>query len=187
MKTYRFVFALLMVAITAHGQGTINFGNFVLAPGGVLPDGPFTVNQPIFDIGGVGKLQGPQYVAQLYVASAGVVGDPVPFRTGALAGYWDSVLRVVPNALPGTPVTVAVYAWDTLAGSSYAAARALGRAASSIPFALVLGGGGNTPADLVGLRSFTVPQIPEPSQVLIGLAVAGVLFFQRLICRHRSC
>ena len=186
MKTYRMIIGLIFTAITVLGQGTINFANFVVAPGGMLPDGPFNVNEPVFNIGGVGKLEGPQYFAQLYVASAGVVGDPVPFRTGAFAGYWDPVLRVVPNALPGSTVTVAVYAWDTLAGSTYEAARVLNRAAASTFFTLVLGGDGKPPADLLGLRSFTVPLIPEPCTGLLGFVGAMSWFFKRLICRQRK-
>jgi len=176
-------------AVTALGQGTLNFNNSPATVGGA--------GAPIFDVGGVVKLEGTMFLAQLYagpdVNSLSPVGDAMTFRTGAGAGFVNTTglntARVVPTVKPGATAQVQVRAWNSLGGTvnSYQAAfnAGLGAHYSEI-FGVKTGGDlgdGNPPvppANLVGLQSFSLQIIPEPSILALGvLGMAGLLLRRR--------
>ena len=168
----------LVFAVHLAGQGTVNFANRVTG----------FVDAPVFGIDGITKLIGASYMAQLYagatVNSMAPVGDPLPFRTGTGAGYINTSgvdpTRTIPGVAAGAVAFVKVVAWDTMWGATYETAW-WSNGASSV-FALTTGGGGvppGPPANLVGLQSFIVGWIPEPSSMALGLLGAAVLFLRR--------
>jgi hypothetical protein len=134
---------LALNAFAALAQGTINFNNRVPSAG---LDARF--------YGGGGGLPGPYWLAQLYVDGSSV-GSPVPFRTGAGAGYFSGGIVAVPGHGGGTTVAVEVRVWKC-ATSFEGACGGRGRSA---PITVTLGGAGeppSTPANLIGLS----PDVP---------------------------
>jgi hypothetical protein len=173
--------AVSLLPLTLRGHGTIYFSNRVLAEG---------VNAPVFYPDAVTLVDGPGFVAQLYVSlTPGIisglypVGDPEPFRTGAGAGYWVPNLRLIAEAEPGTTVGVDVRVWSLNGGATYEDAYAtrawdvwVGR---SNPFDVTLGTT-ESPAYLKELDSFYVfptTLISEPTVfalATLGLVLLGV-------------
>lgn len=180
MKKLIAIAAVVVATIAAQAQGTLNFAN----------RGAFAANgtdAPVTSASGA-RLDGPGFMAQLYVGSSPTslapAGSPVPFRTGAAAGFVTA--STVTTSLPaGSTASVAFRAWDASTGSSYDLATVRG---SSSILSIVLGGAGappSVPADLTGLASFALagtgpgPVVPEPSTVALGLLGAGALFLRR--------
>ena len=162
--------------LVIRGGGSVYFMNLSPSQG---------VNAPVYDTDGVTLLEGPAYVALLDAgpdtASMQPVGDPVPFRTGDGAGYFDLAnapgggVRVIPSVAPGTTAYLRVRVWETARGSSYEEALAAGgKTGVSTVFSLVTGGSGDPPSvppPLRGLESFLlvadIPYIsPIPDQVI---------------------
>lgn len=85
---------------------------------------------PIFDVDGVSKLAGTNFVAQLYAGPSltllRAVGSPRFFRTGVYAGLFESQLVTLPNIPSGVTSIVQVRVWETSKGASYEEARAVG-------------------------------------------------------------
>jgi len=147
--------AKLIVTDAANGGGNINFRNRFLSDAGT------NVDAPVFDLDGVTRLNGSNFVAQLYGGRAlewlRPVGQPSPFRTGFSAGYFYSQLLTLPTVPPGSNAIVQVRAWETSRGSSYEEARALGgKFGKSELLTVVVGGGELPPANLEGLSSFNL-------------------------------
>ncbi len=146
-----------MFLVQAAAQGTLWFSNLPAAvPGG---------GAPVYDVCGCNGLEGPLYVAQLYAGNNDwtltPVGPPVPFMTGTRAGFFsDPTARVIPNALPQTPVEVEVRVWAITDGATYEDALAHGGlTGASAPIHVYLGGSGEPPglpSSLIGLTSFTL-------------------------------
>ncbi len=116
----------------------------------------------IYDVDGTTRLQGSDFLAQLYAGPVGgelrPMGQPVPFRSGAGAGtlFGDTVLiRTVPA---GERADVQIRAWEATAGATYETAiSAPGRHGESEILTVVTGNAGEPPtlpAYLTGLRSF---------------------------------
>ncbi len=181
MKKLIAIAAVVVATIAAQAQGTINFAN----------RGAFAANGADAKVLGVSgaALDGAGFLAQLYVGSSAsslnAVGSPVPFRTGAAAGFVSASTVTVAGIAGGSAASVAMRAWDASTGATYDAATVRG---SSAVLSIVLGGGGNppaVPADLTGLAGFSLagagpgPVIPEPSTVALGLLGAGALFLRR--------
>ncbi len=174
MKKILFIAALLAAAAGAQAQGTVAFSNRSSA-----------VDAPVFDIGGTTKISDPNIVAALFLGDV-QEGAAAPFRAtpAAAAGYWNpgtDSSRTVDGQPGGTSVTLTVRAWDSTKGATYAAAVAAGgKYGQSDPFTVTLGGGGSppsTPADLVGLKSFSL--VPEPSTIALGALGAAALLLRR--------
>jgi len=98
--------------------------------GGMIFLDTTTNNAPIYDVDGVTRLSGSNFLAQVYAGPGAEilrpVGAPIVFPTGANAGYLLAISRRVPDVAPNTTAYIQVRAWEAAAGSSYEAARALG-------------------------------------------------------------
>jgi hypothetical protein len=175
---------LFAAAPSAHPQGTVYFNNKVSSAG---------INAPVYDtVMGGAKLEGSDYKAQLYAGPAGTtedklvaVGAIVDFLTGVAAGYLNvgtDGSRSIPGVTPGDNAVVQIRAWRAAAGATYEEALAsplpgakAGKSnlvtVQTPPSALM------TPANLVGLQSFAVVAVPEPTMLaLSALGVAWLLF-----------
>ncbi|MBM3878814.1 MAG: PEP-CTERM sorting domain-containing protein [Verrucomicrobia bacterium] len=177
-------------SVIALGQGTVNFNNYVPDP----PAGVNWVYAPIF----CNNLQlaGSAWLAQLYGGptedSLSPVGAALPFRTGAASGFIQSAgvhtARTIPDIPPGGAAVVEIRVWEAAKGATYEEARAAGgRYAHSYPVFLARTGDPTTtppglPVPLVGLQSFDVCYVPEPSTWLL-LGVGLALFS----CLPNSC
>ena len=85
-----------------------------------------SINAPVFDVDGLTPLEGADYLAVLYAGpsqtSLESIGAPIPFLTGAAAGYFnrsadpDSGLRALPTVSPGHLAYVQVRGWEAAAG-----------------------------------------------------------------------
>ncbi|MCL5098327.1 MAG: PEP-CTERM sorting domain-containing protein [Candidatus Omnitrophica bacterium] len=176
MKKLVLIVACMLASAAAYAQGTVNFSNYAPASG---------VNAPIYYIDGVTKLAGTAYMAQLYAGidagSLAAVGDPLAFRTGAGAGFLvaSSAPYTIPGIGGGATATLQVRAWEVATGATWDAAQVRGQ---SDTFQLALGNAGQPPtppADLVGLKSFNLAAIPEPSTIALGILGAGLLLIRR--------
>ncbi|MBE7499025.1 MAG: hypothetical protein HS113_01690 [Verrucomicrobiales bacterium] len=144
----------LFAGAPSWAQGQVNFGNRVTIAG---------IDVPFFDCDGVTRLSGPEWVAQLYAGPVGTpenqlraVGIPVPFRTGAAAGYLTSSPVVIPGIPLGGPAVVQVRMWEAAAGPSYesAVAACRKRYQSNVLKLAYTGWPPAAPVDLVGLQAF---------------------------------
>jgi len=171
----------LLVAVGAFAQGSVQFSGRVTG----------VYDAPVF-VGAVGgtKAEGPAYMVQLYAGSTasnlGAVGAPLPFLTGAGAGYWKTTGTVV----PATSIDASgnsflqVRAWATAAGATYEAASASGSGFGlSNTLTIKPTNAPDVPALLTGLTSFSissaVPVVPEPSVMALGALGGLVLLLRR--------
>lgn len=173
MKSLIVAAAVGLVAIGALAQGQITVGNRVTGK----------VDAPITDDKGV-KLDGAAYLAQAYVGktadSLAPVGAALPFRTGAAAGYITSTATTIANAPDGTPLFVQLKAWAAAGGTSYEAAYAAGKLAGFSNIVPVTAAEApNLPQPMVGLTSFALAAIPEPSILALGMLGAAALLLRR--------
>jgi hypothetical protein len=170
--------ATLVVTNVAEGGGLIDFRNrFFAAP-------PATNEAPVFDIDGVTRLNGSNYLAQLYagpsIATLRPVGVPSPFRNGFAAGFFVSQIVTLPNVPPGSNAVTQVRAWEQQKGSRYEEARALGGKFGRSGLIEVTAGGGLIPAQpLIGLSSFNLqaglPQFTVGRIQLLEREPAGII------------
>jgi len=171
MKALLVSAATSLVAFVALAQGQFNFGNRVTVAG---------IDARMFYWDCITPLSGAAFLAQAYAGmewdSLTPVGSPVPFRTGAAAGYISS--HIVTTPYPGgTPVWVDMRVWEAAGGATYEAAVASGRFyGRSNPIQLLVAEAPLVPPDMVGLQSFCV--IPEPSPLALGLLGAAVLLLR---------
>jgi len=179
MKKVILTLCSTLVAIGAYAQGTVNFSARVVG----VYDAPVYVGA----VGGA-KAEGAAYLAQLYAgateAALAAVGEAVPFRTGAAAGYWTAASRAIPSVAPGANAAVQIRAWAAASGATYeAAASANGQIGRSATLTIKTGGDGSPPslpANLAGLTSFAISGfvIPEPSILALG-ALGGLALLLR--------
>jgi hypothetical protein len=184
MKKLIYVAALLVASLSAYAQGTVAFNNRSLP----------AIDAPVFDVGGTVRLDGAAWFAQLYAGPVGTadtalaaIGSPTTFRTGAGAGYINAVSEIiVPGVAVGGTARIQMRAWDATFGTYAAAQAGNGKIGSSSSFDVAnLGGQGPAgppavPATLVGLTTFSLTQVPEPSTIALGaLGVAALLFRRR--------
>jgi hypothetical protein len=175
--------ACLALSVGAFAQGTVNFNN---SPGAVGGTGA-----PVFDADGTTRLEGTGFSAILYAGadenSLAAIGDPLSFRTGAGAGFFNTTgidtARTIGTVAPGATASIQVRAWETAGGTiaSYDAAVAGGfKTGVSAIFTVATGGVGDPPslpANLVGLTSFNL--IPEPTTYALLALGAATLFLRR--------
>jgi hypothetical protein len=136
----------------------------------------------IYDVDSTTKLEGAQYLAQLYAGTDALnlqpIGAAVPFKTGYFAGLFSGGSRYINAISPGDLATVQVKAWDCSFGSSYEMAAAVGgKVGASRIFTAKSGGFMMPPMPLAGLNSFslqlsfTPPPPPAMSQTLQDRAI----------------
>jgi len=109
------------------------------------------------------------------------------FLTGAFAGLINQRTATDPNRPPGTTeVNVQLRAWDNRMGTVTSWAQVMaagGQIAGGSSDVLVLtgplGGGAVTPPQTLGLRSFQLTQVPEPSLIALGALGLGALLLRR--------
>lgn len=181
MKKLILTLALGMACVSAFAQGTLNFGNANAA-----------VNAPIWqDALGTGvKIGGTGWIAQLWYGPAGtaegaLVAHPTTSTfstTAAQAGYFFGGARTIDTIAGGSVAVIQVRVWNAAAGSSWSSAlqSPIGYTGASSLLNISLATPPATPANLVGLTSFAVVPVPEPSSfALAGLGAAALMIFRR--------
>ncbi len=146
--------ATLSILASVSGGGTVDFRNRPANPADPL-------NAPVRDVDQLTPLNGNSFQAQLYAGPTidrlRPVGEPVPFRFGFTAGYFERRQLGLTDVPPGSNAFVQVRAWDRTVGESYEEARALGgRFGRSSIFSILAGGNELPPAPLIGLTSFNL-------------------------------
>ena len=115
--------AKVTVLASANGGGIVHLANRYL-------QGATTNEAPVFDVDGVTRLTGSDFVAQLYagptLAELRAVGTPSPFYTGLMAGFFQPQTITLSTVPPGATVFTQVRVWQRSKGASYDEARALG-------------------------------------------------------------
>lgn len=187
MRIKTLILVGMIAALPAFGQGRITFANTATGTG-------VAGGSPVTDVGGVTRLTGATFWAQLYAAAgAGVaegslvaIGTPTNFRTGAGAGFVPAgIVAVLTPGTPGTAATVQMRAWEGAAGSTYEATLAGGgKVGTSLgTINVTLGGpdpGGGVPfldPFMIGMQPFSL--VPEPSTIALGLLGAAALLIRR--------
>ena len=201
MRTIRHLALLLFTVLAAPGQGLINFDNgisgVVQAPiyGADIVNPSLQTNRntpaviPTGDPSFTGiLLAGSGYTAELWGGPLGSAEDSLTplgtttFRTGPSAGYIVPVQVPILSAPVGERATFQVRVWDNLGGTvtSWDQAKSgyfgpFGSSALFSPPEII----GANPLNLVGLTSFNLVAVPEPS--VVALAVLG----SALLTQHR--
>jgi hypothetical protein len=144
-------------------EGRVLFGNRVSPEGIDAPVswlGDFRLGVPL---GGSGPVSGAHFLAQLHVSAPGIfdgwVGQPVPFRTAAAAGYISNHEVTVPMADDSDFVTVMMTAWIADLGGSFSEAVAKGLGGFGISNRLTIRPAvqpGEHPTPLIGLLPFSL-------------------------------
>lgn len=206
MKKLLITLAMTACVVTfAYAQGSITFDTSAAAGVGarvLMPDGT-----PVGSTA-AGAPAGTLFLAQLYVGAGNVsdsaslvpVGNPVNLRSGSSGGYSQITgtttlgvpvdpTVVVPTIPGGALATIQMRAWWAgPGGNTYQQyyeydGPAAGLFGASPLLVKPLGGGGTPPgppADLVGLESFRLIPVPEPTTwALLGLGAAALLIFRR--------
>jgi len=175
MKKLLLVTVLMVASVAAYSQGTLNFANFVTVPAPGI-----SVNAPVFNVDGTTRLAGTQFQAILYggpdAGSLQAMGPAIGFSTGAGAGYFIGGQRIVTTVPGNTIAFLQVRAWDSLSGVTWDTASI--RAVSPI-LQLSLGQAPATPPNMVGLQSFSLAAVPEPSTIALAMLGAAALFLRR--------
>lgn len=171
MKKFLLTLAIVGISFASFAQGTLNFNNKVGT----------TVDAKVSRLSD-GTGAGAGITAQLaLVAPGGSLTFLLPtttFKT-ATAGqkfYVTAPLSfVVPGTAAGQSINVRMLAWETSFGSYDAAKSANGLTGFSNDISVVLGGPvagapDALPGNLLGLQSFTISGVPEPTTyALLGL------------------
>jgi hypothetical protein len=120
------------------------------------------------------------------------LGQPATFSTqGSQAGYFFGDTRTIPGTASGEVITAQVRVWNLADGASWtqAAFSPFGRTGESTLFLVTLTAPPFPPANLIGLRPFSIDvpiSIPEPKgcELLVVVAAVG-LAWSRKSCRIR--
>jgi hypothetical protein len=191
-------------AVSVFAQGTIGFRNSTGASGytthvylgATARSGNGATDYPVgaTDWTGYSLLSGSGYMAQLLTgtvnseASLLAQTGTVTFRTGTSAGYNSGGVTVTANNVASDQAGFfEMVVWDTKGGTitSWAAAQNAWLAGTTAAgesgiFGAVFGGTGTPPQGLVGMTSFSIYTIPEPTTfALAGLGMAALLVFRR--------
>jgi len=195
MKRLLSLACALVAGVSAFAQGTINFNN-----------GAAGVNAPISAVYSTTKLAGAGFIAQLYAGAAGTAWNSLTaitptatFGTGVSAGYLTSASGAGSRTITGVPTgSTAAFqfrvwsanfaSWDAAwaayqAGDATAKVGVNGWSGTGLPDTVLtspaLGGGATTPPNMVGLTSFRLYAVPEPSTIALGVLGAAALFLRR--------
>jgi len=170
--------AALMACVGAMAQGTVTFKNNVAG----------VVSAPVFNSDGVTKLAGNAFYAQLY-ANIGGSFTPVGSPTAFLANGFVSggTVTIPATGVTAGNVTLQMRAWEaTTAGTAGTYEAALGANKKAGISETITVAAGNpladppgVPGNLVGLKSFNITGIPEPSTIALGLVGAAALLLRR--------
>ncbi len=194
MKKLFSLVALTLASFGALAQGTINFAN---GAGGSPP-----VNAPISDTDGTTKLAGAGFIAQLYGGAVGTAWDSLGavtptavFATGLNAGYFFGGPIAVTGVAGGSAAAAQVRVWNSAfaswdaawaayqAGNPTAKVGVSGWNGTGLPTTTLttppLGGGVNTTPNLIGLTSFHLYSVPEPSTIALGVLGTAALLLRR--------
>lgn len=177
------VLAGVLAALPAMAQGTLTFLNTPAAVGGT--------GAPVTYQGA--RVDGAAYMAQLYANIGGsltaIGANPVPFRSGAAAGFVNSTQVAVPGVAPGSSVEIIMRAWATASGATWEAASAnpAGIFGQSDPVTVGPLGGPNPAGgpdiidpNMTGLLPFEVVLVPEPGTwALLALGVGALALRRR--------
>lgn len=199
----------LTCAASVFAQGTVVFNNRVtgtivthvyLSPAGVNTQirGNGSTDTPAGtqDWTGFTLLTGSGYSAQLIALdganqaeSSLLAASPITtFRTGAAAGQVAATTATLAGVALNSPLaTIELVCWDNKGGTvaNWAAAQPLWlagtlAAGTSGTFNLAAIGGTQPAPNLIGLTSFNIFVVPEPSvMALAGLGAAALLIFRR--------
>jgi hypothetical protein len=210
MKKLALATLALTCAASVFAQGTVNFYNrvtgttngpvtFVYLGGNSQRVGNGTADTPTgnTDWTGFTRIAGGSFFAQLLAANGAnqpensltPQGATTTFRTGTASGNVAASTATLGNVPKDAAfATLQMVAWDNSSGlystwaqASVAFNAGLIAAGRSNPFTLsAIGGDFNTPPNLVGLQSFNIYLVPEPSTfALAGLGAAALLIFRR--------
>lgn len=135
-------------------------------------------------------LTGTGFTAQLWAAPAGgaplaLLSATVMRPAGSLAGYVvpPAFAPTVPNAVGGSQVNFDFRVWDNRGGTITTWAQVMADATilhgSSGTFTTAVAEPPNTPPNLVGLTSFNLWAVPEPSVIALGALGLGALLLRR--------
>ncbi len=145
----------LILTNAALGGGFVEFANR-FRPG---PSG--TNESPIFDLDGVTRLTGTNYLAQLYAGpspeSLRPQGKPTSFLSGPLKGIFVPRAVTLPNVPSGATAHAQARVWESAKGTSYEEARVMGGKFGRSPvFTIVPGAPPALPPQTTGLSSFSL-------------------------------
>ncbi len=178
MKKLIVLTACLGATAMVMGQGQFNLANRVVAAG---------IDARVLTQAGE-PISGEGWLAQAYMSDAEmgsyapISGASFAFRTSPAAGlgYIAGGIATVAGMDAGTPIWIKLGAYNTNDGSTYEAAEAaFGLVGWSNAVRVELGGGTVQPPDLVGLQSWSVAIIPEPSTMALGLLGFAALMLRR--------
>jgi hypothetical protein len=166
-KTIVALVALVGTTVATFGQAQV-----------VLANLSGTVDAPIGTSTGVNP--GPDARAALYLAGSNTMITPATtfLDFAGFEKYLNQVTLTVPGNT-GQAVDVQVRAWMTTGpggGATYELAQS--RGASGI-FSVTPASAPATPPDLVGLTSFNIQIVPEPSTIALGVLGAAALLLRR--------
>jgi hypothetical protein len=173
--------------VECHAQGTVWLANRLYTP-----EGQTIIDAPVINFVSGLLVAGPDYVARLYSYSYSspevgftAVGPVVGLGSGPLTGYWEPVVVAIEGHEPGERVNLVVRLWAMSDGASFEAAWQAGGQVGTWGFQeVVLGGGGQPPAYLIGSPPIYVAFVPEPDPLSLGLVGLALLVIGR--CRSRS-
>ena len=206
MKQIAIVLSSMALAASLHGQGQVNFNNrrpgSVIAPVyGVNPAAPgtqmqgnATTNGGSVNYAGVPLLQGTGFSAALFAGqTTGDAGasmsalETLPFDTAPAAGF--VLVSGSPVTVPGVtgsgsaPWSFQVRAWDNQGGAvtTWAGALADNNVARGVsaPFTTPVSIAPTAAGYLVGLQSFNLVIVPEPSLLALGAIGLVTLLLRR--------
>lgn len=184
MKKLLLLACSLLAAVSVYAQGTVNFAN-----------GAAGVNAPIYYISPptlASAGNGP-WAAMLFAGPAGTAADALSSTIvsgsssvlGTTPGYVLGGARTITGIASGSQATLQIRAWNTQQwGSAYPTAATLDGTTPgfgySTPITITLGGGATPTPNMVGLTSFNIAPVPEPSSIALGLLGLGaVALFRR--------
>jgi len=205
MKKTLIVTALLSLGVYGVlGQGAINFNTRALNLNPAAVNAPIygpeanqstslhgnaTTNGGSTVYSGV-LLTGTGFTAQLWAAPAGgaplaLLSATVMRPAGSLAGYIvpPAAAPTVANAAGGSQVNFDFRVWDNRGGTITTWAQVMADPTvlhgSSGTFTTAVAEPPNTPPNLVGLTSFNLFAVPEPSVIALGALGLGALLLRR--------
>jgi len=206
MKKLALIAVVALSAASGFSQGTVNFNNRVTAVSLYAPiygvqagatteaeaRGNATTNGGAMTYTSA-PLLGTGFTGGLFGNAAGTAEinlqqiATAPFRTNLnLAGVLNPAVasQVVPNVPSGGNAAVQLRAWDNRGGTvlTWAAVMqdpTIAHGSSAIIDNLTCGGGPTPASNLIGLQSFGLVGVPEPSMIALGALGLGALLFRR--------
>jgi hypothetical protein len=177
MKTIVLLSLSLLTGFSGLAQGFFNFSN-----------GAAGVNAPVHDTDGTNSLSGPGFQAILYFAPGTnaleatltpVNNTQTGFASGLSAGFFFGGTKSIAGTSPGDVVSAQVRAWRLSDGATWEIASATGKAGKGNIVSVKLAASNGAIPNLVGITSFNLMQVPEPSTIALALLGGSLLLFRR--------